>query len=33
MSNGIYGRPATGLQDTSWVVNENVAKIGAKGEQ
>ncbi|MBG0738813.1 NERD domain-containing protein [Paeniglutamicibacter antarcticus] len=33
MSNGIYGRAATGLQDTSWAVNENVAKIGAKGEQ
>jgi hypothetical protein len=31
--NGIYGRAATGLQDTSWAVNENVAKIGAKGEQ
>ncbi|GAA4032867.1 hypothetical protein GCM10023063_15270 [Arthrobacter methylotrophus] len=33
MSNGIYGRAATGLQDTSWAVNENVARIGAKGEQ
>jgi hypothetical protein len=33
MSNGIYGRAATGLQDTTWAVNENVAKIGAKGEQ
>lgn len=33
MSNGIYGRAATGLQDTSWAVNESVAKIGAKGEQ
>ncbi|QOT19546.1 nuclease-related domain-containing protein [Paenarthrobacter sp. YJN-5] len=33
MTNGIYGRAATGLQDTSWAVNENVAKIGAKGEQ
>jgi hypothetical protein len=31
--NGIYGRAATGLQDSSWAVNENVAKIGAKGEQ
>lgn len=31
--NGIYGRAATGLQDTSWAVNENVAKIGARGEQ
>lgn len=32
-SNGIYGRAATGLQDTLRAVNENVAKIGAKGEQ
>jgi hypothetical protein len=31
--NGIYGRAATGLQDTSWAVNENAAKIGARGEQ
>jgi hypothetical protein len=31
--NGIYGRAATGLQDTPWAVNENVAKIGAEGEQ
>ena len=31
--NGIFGRAATGLQDSSWAVNENVAKIGAKGEQ
>ncbi|ACL42183.1 NERD domain protein (plasmid) [Pseudarthrobacter chlorophenolicus A6] len=31
--NGIYGRAATGLQDSSWAVNESVAKIGARGEQ
>ncbi len=31
--NGIYGQAATGLQDTSWAVNESVARIGAKGEQ
>lgn len=31
--NGIYGRAATGLQDTSWAVNEAVAKMGAKGEK
>lgn len=31
--NGIYGRAATGLQDTSWAVNEAVAKMGAKGER
>jgi hypothetical protein len=31
--NGIYGRAATGLQDSSWAVNEGVAKVGAKGEQ
>lgn len=30
--NGIYGRAGTGLQDSSWAVNENVARIGAKGE-
>ncbi|MGK3708659.1 nuclease-related domain-containing protein [Arthrobacter sp. IK3] len=31
--NGIYGRAAAGLEDTSWAVNESVAKFGAKGEQ
>lgn len=31
--NGIYGRAATGLQDSSWAVNKNVARIGTKGEQ
>lgn len=31
--NGIYGRAATGLQDSSWAVNDGVAKVGAKGEQ
>jgi hypothetical protein len=31
--NGIYGRAATGLQDSSWAVNDSVAKIGARGEQ
>lgn len=31
--NGIYGRAATGLQDTSWAVNDGVARAGAKGEQ
>ncbi|WP_427019367.1 nuclease-related domain-containing protein (plasmid) [Pseudarthrobacter sp. P1] len=31
--NGVYGRAATGLQDSSWAVNETVARIGAKGEQ
>lgn len=31
--NGIYGRAATGLQDTSWAVNEAVAKMGVKGEK
>lgn len=31
--NGIYGRAATGLQDTSWAVNEAVARMGAKGEK
>ncbi|MCC3299332.1 nuclease-related domain-containing protein [Arthrobacter caoxuetaonis] len=31
--NGIYGRAATGLADTSWAVNEAVARVGAKGEQ
>lgn len=31
--NGVYGRAATGLQDSSWAVNEGVAKVGARGEQ
>ncbi|WP_454698237.1 nuclease-related domain-containing protein [Arthrobacter humicola] len=31
--NGFYGRAATGLQDSSWAVNKNVARIGTKGEQ
>lgn len=31
--NGIYGRAATGLADTSWAVNESVARMGTKGEQ
>lgn len=30
---GIYGRAATGLQDSSWAINEQVARIGAKGEE
>ncbi|MCU6481917.1 nuclease-related domain-containing protein [Arthrobacter sp. A2-55] len=33
MSNGIYGSAATGLQDTSWAVNDAVARVGAKGEE
>lgn len=30
--NGIYGRAGTGLQDSSWAVNDTVARTGAKGE-
>lgn len=31
--NGIYGTAATGLQDSSWAANQNVAKVGANGEK
>ena len=31
--NGIYGTAATGLQDSSWAANENVARVGANGEK
>lgn len=31
--NGIYGHAATGLRDAGWAVNEQVARIGASGEQ
>lgn len=29
----IYGRAVTGLQDSSWAVNEGVAKVGADVER
>lgn len=31
--NGIYGSAATGLQDSSWAANSNVARVGATGEK
>lgn len=31
--NGLYGSAATGLQDSSWAVNQNVARVGAAGEK
>lgn len=32
MVNGIHGRAATGLADTTWAVSEAVARAGTKGE-
>lgn len=30
--NGIYGSAASGLPDSSWAVNQNVARVGATRE-
>lgn len=30
--NGVFGKAGTGLQDASWAVNADVARIGAAGE-
>ena len=31
--NGVYGKAGTGLKNTSWAVNADVARIGAAGEE
>lgn len=31
--NGVYGKAASGLQDSSWAANQNVARVGASGEK